>query len=125
MEKKAVKNRICGVTVTSPSKHSMKILEYFVVLGFLFLCLGFWFLGEFFVWFLFLGFFFRSFFPGRFILLVLQQTFASSHETRQPEFHISEEELEVVVRNIFHLFLLKLFYASKTAEIIMKNLWCF
>lgn len=113
---------IHGVLVTSPLKHSMEITEYFVVGSFLFLCLGFW-LGEGGVVclvFCFLGLFFRSFFPGS--LIILQWTFASSHETREPEFLISEEELGVVVRSTFYLLLLKLSYASKNAEIIIQSL---
>ncbi|KAF2981837.1 hypothetical protein EK904_011790, partial [Melospiza melodia maxima] len=46
-----------------------------------------------------------SSFPGRFILIKSQHAFASSHETRQPEFLISEEELEVVLTTFWLLVL--------------------
>lgn len=59
MEKKAVKNIIHGVLVTSPSKHSMEITEYFVVFGLLFLFGGFDFWGDYLFGFCFLGFFFQ------------------------------------------------------------------
>lgn len=99
----------------------MEITAYFVVLGLLFLFGAFDFWGGYLFGFCFLGFFFRSFSPGRFILIILQQTFASSYETRQLEFLISEEELGIVVRSIFLLLLLKLFYGSKIVEIIMQS----